>query len=115
MPLSPNSTTNINGVTDRRAPSPKRDNDVVDTPYPAITKEAYDSLVRGNSADVNLEVKRLAQLKNLLAQAMMISAALRSDYMKRGPAAKKSLKEVRGIIENVDRSWAKVPLTIKNK
>lgn len=110
MPLTP---ANSNNVSDRRAPSPKRDNDVVDTPFPTITREAYDALVRGKSTDVNLEVKRLAQLKNLLAQASYLASALRSDYMKRG--VKKSRQAIVGIVENVDRSWAKVPLTIQNK
>ena len=78
-----------------------------------ITKTAYDALVRGKGADVNLEVKRLAQLKNLLGQANQIAGMLRSDYMKRGD--KKKLSAIRSVVASGDQAWSKVPLTIENK
>jgi len=86
-------------------------------PFPTITKSAYDSLVRGNGADVNLEVKRLAQLKNLTAQAMMIAKALRGHYNPKteGEPNSKMYQIMRQVEKNIEQAWTRVPLEIVNK
>jgi hypothetical protein len=113
MPIAPRPDVNSNNVSSRRSPSPKRETDAMPSEHPVVTREAYDALVRGNGADVNLDVKRLAQIKHHLGQAMQLAKMLRGDYQKRGLSRMQNA--VRSLEAPLDRAWSKVPLNIQNK
>lgn len=109
MPINPQLPDN------RRASSPKRDNDVLNSATPVVTKAVYDAIVRGTGTDANLRTKRLCQVKNLLGQALPIIDSLIRDY---GPTVKDSspvAKSLRQRRVEVERAFLRWPLDIRNK
>jgi hypothetical protein len=110
MPINP---PNINGVTNRRMASPKRNNSIMSSEYPVVTKTVYDGLIRGQGGDANITMKRLVAGKHQMSRLLQTLDASMSDHnpqMNAQPSATYNrLRQIRTVIE---REFLKYPLTI---
>ena len=119
MPLNPQDT-NINGVQDRRASSPRRETDITKSKSIVVTKAVYDALVRGEALDQNIKVRRLCKLRNAIGNALTLATNCATDHnpdtkSNGGKNKSDTYNALRQIHRNLERSYLKFPLEIKNK
>lgn len=107
-------------VTNRRAASAKRVRDVMEGPHPVVTQSGYRSVIQNQGAEVNLKIKRLCQMKNLLSNFMLVADAALRDYNPQVAANKGREEEVRatyqalrGQRDKVEKLWKTFPLRVE--
>ncbi len=102
-------------ATDRRASSPKRDNDILKTKWPAITKTAYDqTFAKGDEMDPKL--RSLCQSRLKLGQALTTLGVAMKKYNPQVNGDGRHYpvwQALRALSVQLEKLYLKFPLEIK--
>lgn len=113
MPISPQVDQN-----NRRAPSPKRDNDAKPTVGHVVTKTAFTRMIHTDDAQANLRVKRACEARNLANQLFRIASAEAAHYQKIASTSDTNRtlsNQWRKAFRQAEKFVKAVPLQIENK
>lgn len=101
--------------TNRRASSPKKKEDIIKSEYPVISKTAYNAVIQGNGSDVNLELKRLCQGRNMIGQAVLnIDSAIRGFNPQVKPQSRETYQRLRSVRATLEKEYIRYPLRIES-